>query len=50
VRYADEQGRPWETPGAPARMPTLKDGVDQKAWLIGPPARVIEAIKEFEAK
>ena len=50
VRYADEQGRPWGRPGAPARMPTLKDGVDQKAWLIGLPARVIEAIKEFEAK
>jgi len=29
ARYADEQGRPWGPPGAPARMPTLKYGVDQ---------------------
>ncbi|MBI4245738.1 MAG: LLM class flavin-dependent oxidoreductase [Candidatus Rokubacteria bacterium] len=50
VRYADEHGRPWGTPGAPARAPTLRDGVEQKAWLCGPPARVIETIKEFEAR
>jgi alkanesulfonate monooxygenase SsuD/methylene tetrahydromethanopterin reductase-like flavin-dependent oxidoreductase (luciferase family) len=50
VRYADEQGRPWGTPGAPTRVPTLKDGVEQKAWLCGPPSHVIEIIKEFEAR
>jgi alkanesulfonate monooxygenase SsuD/methylene tetrahydromethanopterin reductase-like flavin-dependent oxidoreductase (luciferase family) len=50
VRYADEQGRPWGTPGAPARQPTIRDGVDQKAWLCGPPNQVIEGIKEFEAR
>jgi len=27
VRYADEQGRTWGTPGAPSRTPSLKDGV-----------------------
>jgi alkanesulfonate monooxygenase SsuD/methylene tetrahydromethanopterin reductase-like flavin-dependent oxidoreductase (luciferase family) len=50
VRYADEQGRTWGTPGAPARLPTLKDGVEQKAWFCGPPAHVIEGIKSIEAK
>jgi alkanesulfonate monooxygenase SsuD/methylene tetrahydromethanopterin reductase-like flavin-dependent oxidoreductase (luciferase family) len=50
VRYADEQGRTWGTPGAPARLPTLADGVAQKAWLIGRPERVIEQIREVEAK
>ena len=50
VRYTDAEGRPWGTPGAPARVPTLKDGVEQKAWLLGPPAQVIEAIKSVEAK
>jgi len=50
VRYADEQGRPWGTPGAPARVPTLREGVEQKAWLVGPPSRVIETIREFEAR
>ncbi len=50
VRYADEHGRPWGTPGAPARVPTIRDGVEQKAWLCGPPSHVIEIIKEFEAK
>ncbi|MBI3637190.1 MAG: LLM class flavin-dependent oxidoreductase [Candidatus Rokubacteria bacterium] len=50
VRYADEHGRPWGTPGAPARVPTLREGIDQKAWLCGPPSRVIDGIREFEAK
>jgi alkanesulfonate monooxygenase SsuD/methylene tetrahydromethanopterin reductase-like flavin-dependent oxidoreductase (luciferase family) len=50
VRYADEQGRPWGTPGAPARVPTLREGVAQKAWLVGPAAQVIETIREFEAR
>jgi hypothetical protein len=50
VRYADEQGRTWGTPGAPARTPSLKDGVEQKAWLCGPPSLAIEIIKEFQAK
>ncbi len=50
VRYADEHGRTWGTPGAPARVPHLKDGVEQKAWLLGPSSLVIEGIKEVEAK
>jgi len=50
VRYADEHGRPWGTPGAPARQPTMRDGVAQKAWLCGPPALVIEQIRAFEAR
>ncbi len=50
VRYADEQGRTWGTPGAPARTPNLKDGIQQKAWFCGPPKQVIEGIKSIEAK
>jgi alkanesulfonate monooxygenase SsuD/methylene tetrahydromethanopterin reductase-like flavin-dependent oxidoreductase (luciferase family) len=50
VRYADEQGRPWGTPGAPARVPTIEDGVAQKAWMVGPPADCIALIREYEAK
>jgi hypothetical protein len=50
VRYADEHGRPWGTPGAPARIPSLADGVAQKAWFLGPPERVVELIREVEAK
>jgi alkanesulfonate monooxygenase SsuD/methylene tetrahydromethanopterin reductase-like flavin-dependent oxidoreductase (luciferase family) len=50
VRYADEQGRTWGTPGAPARVPSLRDGVAQKAWFCGPPAHVIDGIKSIEAK
>src|SRR2546430_1827496 len=45
VRYADEHGRTWGTPGAPARVPTLTDGIQQKAWFCGPPPHVIEGIK-----
>src|SRR5438045_1050621 len=37
VRYADEQGRTWGSPGAPAKIPTLAEGVRQKAWFCGPP-------------
>jgi alkanesulfonate monooxygenase SsuD/methylene tetrahydromethanopterin reductase-like flavin-dependent oxidoreductase (luciferase family) len=50
VRYADEQGRTWGTPGAPARTPFLRDGVAQKAWFCGPPDQVIEGIKSIEAR
>ena len=50
VRYADAEGRPWGTPGAPARQPTIHDGVEQRAWLCGPPSYVIEQIKDFEAR
>jgi alkanesulfonate monooxygenase SsuD/methylene tetrahydromethanopterin reductase-like flavin-dependent oxidoreductase (luciferase family) len=50
VRYADEQGRPWGTPGAPARVPNLQDGVEQKAWMVGSPADCIGLIREYEAK
>ncbi|OYY44934.1 MAG: hypothetical protein B7Y57_07415 [Rhodospirillales bacterium 35-66-84] len=50
VRYADEQGRTWGTPGAPSTIPSIRDGVKQKAWFCGPPAEVIEGIKSIEAK
>ena len=50
VRYADEQGRTWGTPGAPASVPTLAEGVKQKAWFCGPPDQVIDGIKSIEAK
>jgi alkanesulfonate monooxygenase SsuD/methylene tetrahydromethanopterin reductase-like flavin-dependent oxidoreductase (luciferase family) len=50
VRYADEHGRTWGTPGAPARIPSLRDGVRQKAWLCGSPQQVIDGIKSVEAK
>ncbi len=50
VRYADEQGRPWGTPGAPARVPTLREGIEQKAWLVGPPQEIIATIREFERR
>jgi alkanesulfonate monooxygenase SsuD/methylene tetrahydromethanopterin reductase-like flavin-dependent oxidoreductase (luciferase family) len=50
VRYADTEGRPWGTPGAPARVPTIQDGVVQKAWMVGTPADCIALIREYEAK
>ena len=50
VRYADEHGRTWGTPGTPARVPSLADGIQQKAWLCGPPAHVIDGIRSIEAK
>ncbi|MBI3325638.1 MAG: hypothetical protein HYZ81_02900, partial [Nitrospinae bacterium] len=50
VRYADAQGRPWGTPGAPTRLPTLEDGVEQKVWLCGTPQDMLEGLKELEAK
>ena len=50
VRYADEEGRVWVTPGAPARTPRIEDGVQQKAWICGPPSHQIEFLKEVEEK
>jgi alkanesulfonate monooxygenase SsuD/methylene tetrahydromethanopterin reductase-like flavin-dependent oxidoreductase (luciferase family) len=48
VRYADEHGRPWGTPGAPTGVPTIEEGVRQKAWLVGPPSLIIERLRELE--
>lgn len=50
VRYADEQGRSWGTPGAPARTPLLEDGVQQKAWICGTPQDFIDLLHELEEK
>jgi alkanesulfonate monooxygenase SsuD/methylene tetrahydromethanopterin reductase-like flavin-dependent oxidoreductase (luciferase family) len=50
VRYADAEGRTWGTPGAPTGIPSLAEGVKQKAWFCGPPGQVIDGIKSVEAK
>ena len=50
VRYVDEQGRMWGSPGAPARTPTVEDGVQQKAWLCGTPDYFIATLREFEER
>ena len=50
VRYTDEDGRPWGTPGAPAGIPDIKDGVQQKAWICGPPADFIKFLTETQEK
>ena len=50
VRYADEQGRTWGTPGAPARTPFIEDGVQQKAWFCGPAEDFVAFLKDLETK
>ena len=51
VRYADEQGRSWGSPGAPAaKVPTLADGIKQKAWFCGSPKEVIDGIRSIAEK
>ena len=50
VRYADEQGRTWGTPGAPARVPRVEDGAQQKAWICGPASDLVEYLREVESK
>ena len=50
VRYTDSQGRPWGTPGAPVRVPSIEDGVEQNVWACGPPESLVALLKEFEEK
>ena len=50
VRYTDEEGRPWGTPGAPSRVPTIEEGIQQRVWFCGPPEIVIEGLKKYEAE
>ena len=50
VRYADEQGRTWGTPGAPARTPYIEDGVQQKAWFCGRAEDFVAFLKDLEEK
>ena len=50
VRYADEQGRTWGTPGAPARVPHVEDGAQQKAWICGPADKFVDYLRELESR
>ena len=50
VRYTDEEGHPWGTPGAPARIPDPEDGVEQKAWICGPPDHFVSFLQETQEK
>lgn len=50
VRYADDQGRTWGTPGAPSTIPSIREGARQKAWFCGTPTEVINGIRSIEAK
>ena len=50
VRYTDEGGRPWGTPGAPAQIPRIEDGVAQKAWICGPPEHLISFLEETQER
>ena len=50
VRYTDEEGRPWGTPGAPARTPRIEDGVAQNAWICGPPEDFVSFLEETQQK
>jgi alkanesulfonate monooxygenase SsuD/methylene tetrahydromethanopterin reductase-like flavin-dependent oxidoreductase (luciferase family) len=50
VRYADDQGRPWGTPGAPTGVPTIEEGARQKAWLLGTPELIIDRLRELESE
>jgi alkanesulfonate monooxygenase SsuD/methylene tetrahydromethanopterin reductase-like flavin-dependent oxidoreductase (luciferase family) len=50
VRYTDSNGRMWGTPGAPSRVPTIEDGVEQKVWICGPPGEFIDFLRGLEQK
>ena len=50
VRYVDQEGRVWGTPGAPARLPNIEDGVEQKAWICGPPEKLVSFLEEVQEK
>jgi alkanesulfonate monooxygenase SsuD/methylene tetrahydromethanopterin reductase-like flavin-dependent oxidoreductase (luciferase family) len=50
VRYTDSEGRPWGTPGAPARTPNIEDGVQQKAWFCGNPSQFVAYLREMEER
>ncbi len=50
VRYTDSQGRAWGTPGAPARVPTIEEGVEQKVWICGPSEDFVARLRELEAQ
>jgi len=49
TRYAEGE-RPPESTEAPADLPSLREGIAQKAWLCGPPSDVIELIREVEER
>ena len=50
MRYMDEEGRMWGTPGAPSRSPTLEDSIEQKAWFAGTPDQLTDFLRTWEEK
>ena len=50
VRYTDSQGRAWGSPGAPSRVPSIEEGVEQKVWYCGEPEGCIKFLHEMEEK
>ena len=44
------EGRPWGTPGAPARTPRIEDGVQQKAWTCGPSDHFVAFLRDIEER
>ena len=48
VRYTDSEGHAWGTPGAPSRVPTIEEGVEQKVWYCGPSTGFVEFLREVE--
>ena len=50
VRYTDSEGRAWGSPGAPSRVPTIEEGVEQKVWYCGEPEGCIQFLHEMEEK
>jgi alkanesulfonate monooxygenase SsuD/methylene tetrahydromethanopterin reductase-like flavin-dependent oxidoreductase (luciferase family) len=48
VRYTDAEGRAWGTPGAPSRVPTIEEGVEQKVWACGSPQQVVEFLQDVQ--
>ena len=50
VRYTDSEGRAWGSPGAPSRVPTIEEGVEQKVWYCGEPEGCVKFLHEIEEK
>jgi alkanesulfonate monooxygenase SsuD/methylene tetrahydromethanopterin reductase-like flavin-dependent oxidoreductase (luciferase family) len=48
VRYTDAQGRAWGAPGAPARVPTIEEGVEQQVWMCGPAEGFVARLRDLE--
>ena len=48
VQYSDQEGNRWGAPPMPARLPNIRESIEQRAWYAGTPNGFVDFLKTWE--